>query len=117
MCKVAPIPGETKVWQYITLTNQIYLVDCPGVVYPKADETDANRILKGVVRVENVEDAEDYIEELLNRIRPEYMEKTYGIGHWNSPMDFLARFAQKHGKLLKGGEPDFHNSVNCVRSK
>jgi len=114
VCKVAPIPGETKVWQYITLTNQIYLVDCPGVVYPKADETDANRILKGVVRVENVEDAEDYIEELLNRIRPEYMEKTYGIGHWNSPMDFLARFAQKHGKLLKGGEPDFHNSAVMI---
>jgi len=111
VCKVAPIPGETKVWQYITLTNQIYLVDCPGVVYPRADETDANRILKGVVRVENVDSAEEYIEDLLARIRPEYIQKTYGIGHWTTAMDFLARFARKHGKLLKGGEPDFHNSA------
>lgn len=32
-CKVAPIPGETKVWQYISLTKRIYLIDCPGIVY------------------------------------------------------------------------------------
>ena len=34
VCKVAPIPGETKVWQYITLMKSIYLVDCPGTVQP-----------------------------------------------------------------------------------
>jgi len=54
VCKVAPIAGETKVWQYITLMRRIYLVDCPGVVYPTS-ETDAEKVLKGVVRVENVQ--------------------------------------------------------------
>ena len=33
VCNVAPVPGETKVWQYITLTKRIFLIDCPGVVY------------------------------------------------------------------------------------
>jgi nuclear GTP-binding protein len=48
VCKVAPIPGETKVWQYITLTKRIFLIDCPGVVYHSQDsETDI--VLKGVV--------------------------------------------------------------------
>ncbi|RWW47796.1 hypothetical protein BHE74_00046170 [Ensete ventricosum] len=48
VCKVAPIPGETKVWQYITLTKRIFLIDCPGVVYQNKDsETDI--VLKGVV--------------------------------------------------------------------
>lgn len=48
VCKVAPIPGETKVWQYITLTKRIFLIDCPGVVYHSKDsETDI--VLKGVV--------------------------------------------------------------------
>merc|ERR1712150_336808 len=28
--------------------------------------------------------------------------------------DFLARFAKKAGKLLKGGEPDFHNCAVMV---
>ena len=33
VCNVAPVPGETKVWQYITLMKRIFLIDCPGVVY------------------------------------------------------------------------------------
>lgn len=27
VCKTAPIPGETKVWQYITLFKRVYLID------------------------------------------------------------------------------------------
>uniref|UniRef100_A0A8C5LWL5 Nucleolar GTP-binding protein 2 n=1 Tax=Leptobrachium leishanense TaxID=445787 RepID=A0A8C5LWL5_9ANUR len=47
VCNVAPIAGETKVWQYITLMRRIFLIDCPGVVYPSGDsETDV--VLKGV---------------------------------------------------------------------
>lgn len=60
VCKVAPLAGETKVWQYITLMKRIYLVDCPGVVYPH-HETDTDKVLKGVVRVENIQAPEDYI--------------------------------------------------------
>lgn len=37
-CKAAPLPGETKVWQYITLTKKIFLIDCPGVVYDVGDD-------------------------------------------------------------------------------
>ncbi|OWK05143.1 GNL2 [Cervus elaphus hippelaphus] len=48
VCNVAPIAGETKVWQYITLMRRIFLIDCPGVVYPSEDsETDI--VLKGVM--------------------------------------------------------------------
>ena len=48
VCKTAPIAGETKVWQYVTLMDRIYLIDCPGVVYPQGD-SDTQIILKGVV--------------------------------------------------------------------
>jgi len=39
-CKAAPIPGETKIWQYVALTKRIYMIDCPGIVYDSenADE-------------------------------------------------------------------------------
>jgi len=114
VCNVAPIAGETKVWQYITLTKNIYLVDCPGVVYPPPGETNANLILKGVVRIENVKDAEDYVEHLLKRIRPEYITKTYGVSHWTDYEDFLGKFAKRYGRLRKGGEPDFHNCATMI---
>ncbi len=48
------MPGETKVWQYITLMKKIFLIDCPGVVYSKTDNSETEAVLKGVVRVENL---------------------------------------------------------------
>lgn len=105
VCNVAPIAGETKVWQYITLMRRIFLIDCPGVVYPSA-ETDTEKVLKGVVRVELVTSPEDYVETVLDRVRKEYIKKTYKIDSWENSMDFLEQLAKKSGKLLKGGEPD-----------
>ena len=57
VCKVAPIPGETKVWQYITLLRNIYLIDCPGIVPPTGD-SDADIVIKGVVRAEKLAEPE-----------------------------------------------------------
>lgn len=105
VCKVAPIAGETKVWQYITLMRRIYLIDCPGVVYPSA-ETDTEKVLKGVVRVELVQNPEDYIASVLERVKPEYIRKTYKINEWVDHIDFLEKLARRSGKLLKKGEPD-----------
>ncbi|XP_030375420.1 nucleolar GTP-binding protein 2 [Scaptodrosophila lebanonensis] len=105
VCNVAPIAGETKVWQYITLMKRIFLIDCPGVVYPSA-ETDTEKVLKGVVRVELVTNPEDYVETVLQRVRKEYIAKNYKVENWTSSMHFLEQLAKKTGKLLKGGEPD-----------
>ncbi|XP_067000782.1 uncharacterized protein Ns2 [Anabrus simplex] len=105
VCKVAPIAGETKVWQYITLMRRIYLIDCPGVVYPSA-ETDTEKVLKGVVRVEMIQNPEDYIPFVLERVKKEYMIKTYKVDGWETAQEFLEKLAARTGKLLKGGEPD-----------
>lgn len=105
VCNVAPIAGETKVWQYITLMKRIFLIDCPGVVYPSA-ETDAEKVLKGVVRVELVTNPEDYVTDVMERCRDEYIRKTYKVDSWTSSVDFLEQLAKRMGKLLKGGEPD-----------
>lgn len=105
VCSVAPIAGETKVWQYITLMQRIYLIDCPGVVYPSA-ETNTEKVLKGVVRVELVQNPEDYISEVLSQVKEEYIRKTYKIMEWNDHIDFLKKLARRSGKLLKEGEPD-----------
>ena len=35
-----------QVWQYVTLMRRIFLIDCPGVVYPSGDN-EADIVLKG----------------------------------------------------------------------
>jgi nuclear GTP-binding protein len=107
VCKVAPVPGETKVWQYITLTKRIYLIDCPGVVYDIGD-TEDDLVLKGVIRPEKLDDATVYIEALLKRVKTEHMSNIYEVDTWTDAEDFMTTIAQKQGRLLKGGEPDLN---------
>ena len=113
-CKSAPIPGETKVWQYITLMKRIYLIDCPGVVYDIGDD-EVETVLKGVVRAEKLKDPEDFAESILSRVKKEYIQKHYNVYEWTDSIDFLSKMAAQKGKLLKGGEPDVKNvSVTLI---
>ena len=94
--------------------KKIYLIDCPGVVY-NPSESDEEKVLKGVVRVELVENPSDYIPAVLKKVKPEYMARTYKIGKdWKDPNDFLEKVAQKYGKLLKGGEPDVNTISKMI---
>ncbi|THG07134.1 hypothetical protein TEA_000696 [Camellia sinensis var. sinensis] len=113
VCKVAPIPGETKVWQYITLTKRIFLIDCPGVVYQNRD-TETDIVLKGVVRVTNLHDASEHIGEVLKRVKREHLERAYKIKEWEDDNDFLVQLCKLTGKLLRGGEPDLMTAAKMV---
>ena len=113
-CKVAPIPGETKIWQYITLFRNIYLIDCPGVVVDAAGDTETDSVLKGVVRAERLETPEDYIDAVQQAVKKEHIAAMYGLPKsgedtWNTSEELLEKIATKAGRLLKGGEP-------CLRS-
>uniref|UniRef100_A0A0R3RTU2 Nucleolar GTP-binding protein 2 n=1 Tax=Elaeophora elaphi TaxID=1147741 RepID=A0A0R3RTU2_9BILA len=113
VCKTAPIAGETKVWQYVSLMRRIYMIDCPGVVYPQGD-SETQIILKGVVRVENVKDPINHVQGVLDRVREQYLLKTYSIDPWNDTCDFLTKICIKAGRLLKGGEPDWNTAAKIV---
>lgn len=106
VCKAAPIPGETKVWQYVNLTRRVYMIDCPGVVYESENQSDTDIVLKGVVRAERLIDPEFYIAGLLNRAQSTAIRGIYKIDNWDDHEHFLDQLARKYGKLLKGGEPD-----------
>ena len=113
VCKVAPIPGETKVWQYIRLTKRIHLIDCPGVVYPQG-ETEVDKVLKGVTRVEYLKTPTFYVSHVLERTQPAYLRKLYGLEGWGDEQEFLEKLARKTGKLLKGGECDVDTVAKMV---
>ena len=114
VCTVAPIPGETKVWQYITLMKRIYLIDCPGVVPPSTTDSPEDILLRGVVRVENVQNPEQYITAVLRKTKPQHIERTYEIRGFNSATEFLELLARKGGRLLKGGEADVDGVAKMV---
>ena len=139
VCTTAPIPGETKVWQYITLMKRIYLIDCPGIVPPSMTDSQEDILLRGVVRVENVENPAQYIPAVLEKCKPHHLERTYDVKGWRDPAAareiteaeivgtpksdkektaeasrFLELLARKGGRLLRGGEADLDGVAKMV---
>mmetsp|Transcript_32354 Transcript_32354/g.77656 ORF Transcript_32354/g.77656 Transcript_32354/m.77656 type:complete len:605 (-) Transcript_32354:115-1929(-) len=119
VCKSAPVPGETKIWQYVTLTKRIYLIDCPGIVPPSPSDyaNDAAKVLKGVVRIERIKDPSLYCDEVLTRVKEQYLREKYKLGEqvkWKDTEEFLTHLALKFGKLLKKGEADIDCTAKIV---
>lgn len=81
--------------------KKIFLIDCPGVVPYDHTSSEADIVLKGVVRVEYIKDPYVYIDELLKRVEPKYIQRTYGIVSWEDGENFLEKMAVKFGRLLK----------------
>jgi nuclear GTP-binding protein len=106
VCKAAPIPGETKVWQYVCLMRRIFLIDSPGVVHQDTNDSMADTVLKSVVRPEMLDDASDIVEVVLQRVKKEYIQRHYKIMSWNNHVDFLDQLARRTGKMLRKGKPD-----------
>jgi nuclear GTP-binding protein len=73
------VPCFCSVWKYITLFKRIFLIDCPGVVYTMANNSETESVLKGVVRVENLSEPSDYIDAVLQKVKKEYLRKTYDL--------------------------------------
>jgi nuclear GTP-binding protein len=116
VCKVAPIPGETKIWQYVALTRTIFLIDCPGVVYDRESNNDVQAVLKGVVRVERLGNADktDVVDTVLKIVKHRDIVATYGVTEWRDVVDFLEKLAKVRGKLVAGGEPDVEAAARMV---
>lgn len=119
VCKSAPVPGETRVWQYISLTKRIYLLDCPGIVPPTASDfsSDCAKVLKGVVRAERIQCPSDYIDEVVTRVKRQYLLQRYKLPPdttWADGEEFLSILGKKMGKLLKGGDPDLDITARIV---
>lgn len=94
--------------------KRIYLIDCPGVVPPSNNDSQEDILLRGVVRVENVENPEQYIAAVLTKVKPRHIERTYDVKGFDTPTQFLELLARKGGRLLKGGEADVDGVAKMV---
>ena len=79
-----------------------------------ARDSQTATVLKGVVRVEALATPSEHIPALMERVKPIYLSRTYGVPlpdagdptqGWDSEA-LLDKLARMKGRLLKGGEPD-----------
>merc|ERR1739848_148375 len=95
VCKPAPIPGQTKFWQTVKLMKRILLIDSPGFICDKNNDSDTDLVLRGVVRVENLEDPTLYIPEVLQRVDTRCLQRAYQICFWENTREFLLKLANR----------------------
>jgi nuclear GTP-binding protein len=93
--------------------KRIYLIDCPGIVPPEK-VSDADILLRGVVRTEKVEDPAQYVTHVVSKVKKHHLARTYDIEDWKDADDFLELLAKKRNMLRKGGEPDLHRAARNV---
>ena len=53
------------------------------------------------VRVENIKHPTEHIPSLLDRVKEDYIRRTYQVTSWADPTDLLEKVAQRTGRLLK----------------
>lgn len=94
----------------MTLTT---ITSCPGIVPANANDTPTDILLRGVVRIEKVENPAQYIQAMMDKVKPHHLERTYEI-KWKDSHDFLEVLGRKGGRLLKAGEVDVDGVAKMV---
>ncbi len=49
---VASMPGKTKHFQTLPLSESVTLVDCPGLVFPRISSSEAEMLLNGLYSID-----------------------------------------------------------------
>lgn len=78
---VASMPGKTKHFQTLILNDNVTLVDCPGLVFPKIASSVAYMMLNGLYSVDTIKDFYTPIKVLVNRIPKKKVCEIYSL-HW-----------------------------------
>lgn len=110
---VGSTPGFTTSIQHVRLDKHITLLDSPGVLF--SDEArDPDLLLRNCIRLEQLEDPEEAITPMLNKVSKEDMMQFYEIADFNSEEEFLYLVAHKRNKLKKGGVADLKAAARSV---
>ncbi|KAM0748211.1 P-loop containing nucleoside triphosphate hydrolase protein [Meredithblackwellia eburnea MCA 4105] len=76
---VSATPGKTKHFQTISLSPDVLLCDCPGLVFPQFAATKADLVCDGVLPIDQMREHTGPIALVTHRIPQEVLEGTYGL--------------------------------------
>ena len=109
--KTADRPGVTRSLQWIKISQDVALLDTPGVLWPKFEDekTALNLAITGAINddILPVEDVVRYAVRELLKNHPEKLQQRYGIDAEGDAVEVIDRIAQARGCLLAEGGYDY----------
>ncbi|KAG0712941.1 Guanine nucleotide-binding protein-like 3 [Chionoecetes opilio] len=113
-CGVGATPGFTKSMQEVQLDSKIKLLDCPGIVLPGGDASDAAAALRNAVKIENLIDPVTPVDAILQRADKKQLMIHYQLPAFKTTDQFLSVLAKRLGKLKKKGVPNKDTAARKV---
>lgn len=117
--KVENRPGVTRGNQWFTIDKELELLDTPGVLWPKFEDTTVGEHLAftGAVndRVVDVELLAVRLLEILCKEYPKLLTARYGeLCFEEEPYEILEQIGRKRGMVVRGGEIDTVRASNML---
>ena len=118
--KTGDKPGVTRGEQWLSISNNIELLDTPGILWPKFEDPEIGFSLAvtGAIK-DDVFDNQQAVEILLERLLQDYpqaLKERYEIESQTELTieEMLLAIAKKRGCIRSGGLPDITKVVNLV---
>ena len=105
-------PGVTRTKQWVPVDQTLELLDTPGILWPKFDDTQVGLRLAftGAIKddVMDIEELASYLMEYLGKHYADVLIERYKveIGEEDSGYDLLTKAGRKRGFLMRGAEVD-----------
>ncbi len=110
VAKTGNKPGVTKGKQWIRLSNELELLDTPGILWPKFEDESVglHLAMTGSINDEILpkEELALAIAALMKSAYPGRLTERYGADEESSEAELLAAIARRMGCIKKGGEAD-----------
>ena len=117
--KVENRPGVTRGNQWFTIDKELELLDTPGVLWPKFEDTTVGEHLAftGAVKdgVVDIELLAVRLIEILVSDYPELLISRYGeLNFEEEPYDILSQIGRRRGMVIRGGETDTERAASML---
>ncbi|MDD4187671.1 MAG: ribosome biogenesis GTPase YlqF [Bacilli bacterium] len=112
-------PGVTKVHTWLKTKHNILLLDTPGILWPKLDETKAFN-LAAMTAIKNevlpIDEVAYYILKMLNDYYPEILKARYNLDSFSYDIisEAYETIADKTGAYLKNKEINYDKISNAI---
>lgn len=103
-------PGITKELQWIRINDKLELLDTPGILWPKLDDTNVALNLAAMTAIkEEILDLDDVAIYIINKMKKEYKDNInnrYNIGNIDDVVEILDKIGKSIG-AFKNNEVDY----------
>ncbi|CEO95877.1 unnamed protein product (mitochondrion) [Plasmodiophora brassicae] len=108
---VASMPGKTRHFQTLILSDRVTLCDCPGLVFPTFMNSQADLVVNGILPIDRLRDFLSPCELVASRVERLQFQNLYGLRfpadlEQLTGRDVLVEFARVRGLVTGRALPD-----------